>query len=205
MILNRDKRRIYIVKFWTRAPVHFQAVFGKLWPNNRLEPPFGLAHPPGNPGSPADWDGASLTSSICNNYWRIQDFPDGKPEKPGGGSNLLLVQYSPKTAWNWKKIGPKGEGKGTSHMPPKSSSDNSVFILDWHLNWLICFTMVYFLTSANTFSLGLFPCRSLINLISPESLYFPLSHERTLIHCHSPCFLPDHAFFGKNFAKWCVI
>ena len=32
--------------------LHFHAVFGKNWPNNRLAPPPGLAPPPlGNPGS----------------------------------------------------------------------------------------------------------------------------------------------------------
>ena len=51
--------RIYIVKFWTRAPLppgvqilQFHAVFGKIWQNRMLAPSGELALPPqGNPGS----------------------------------------------------------------------------------------------------------------------------------------------------------
>ena len=55
--------RIYIVKFWTRAPppwgskfFQFHAVFGEIWQNRMLAPPPGeLAPPPrGNPGSATD-------------------------------------------------------------------------------------------------------------------------------------------------------
>ena len=35
--------------------LHFNAVFGKFWPNNRLAPPFRLV-PPGNPGSTTGLD-----------------------------------------------------------------------------------------------------------------------------------------------------
>ena len=53
--------RIYIVKFWTRAPqgskfFQFHAVFGKIWQNRMLAPPGELAPPPqGNPGSATGW------------------------------------------------------------------------------------------------------------------------------------------------------
>ena len=54
----RVQWRIYIVKFWTRAPpwgskfFQFHAVFGKIWQNRMLVPPGELAPPPqGNPGS----------------------------------------------------------------------------------------------------------------------------------------------------------
>ena len=49
--------RIYIVKFWTRAPsvskfFQFHTVFGKIWQKCMLAPPGGLAPlPRGNPGS----------------------------------------------------------------------------------------------------------------------------------------------------------
>ena len=56
----------------TRAPpgpkfLHFHAVFGKNWPNNRLAPPpLGLAPPPlGNPGSAT---GISTHISNAVNY-----------------------------------------------------------------------------------------------------------------------------------------
>ena len=35
--------------------LHFDAVFGENWPNNRLAPPMGLASPVGNPGSTTDF------------------------------------------------------------------------------------------------------------------------------------------------------
>ena len=49
--------------------LHFHAVFGKNWPNNRLTPPpFGLAPPPlGNPGSAtAKWLESRLLNVISD-------------------------------------------------------------------------------------------------------------------------------------------
>ena len=64
--------RIYIVKFWTRAPppprgskfFQFHAVFGKFWRNRMLAPPPGeLAPPPrGNPRS------ATEHALQCNHF-----------------------------------------------------------------------------------------------------------------------------------------
>ena len=44
VVVRNHQWRIYKVKFWMRAPsqsqfLHFQAVFRKIWPNNRLVPP----------------------------------------------------------------------------------------------------------------------------------------------------------------------
>ena len=48
------------LKFWKRAPspskfLHFHAVFGEIWPNNRLAPPLRLSPPLVNPRSAADF------------------------------------------------------------------------------------------------------------------------------------------------------
>ena len=46
--------------------LHFHAVFGKNWPNNRLAPPpLGLVPPPlGNPGSATEYKSAILTCGV---------------------------------------------------------------------------------------------------------------------------------------------
>ena len=49
--IDRSQWRIYIVKFWTRAPpwgskfFQFHAVFGKIWQNRMLAPPLGSWRP----------------------------------------------------------------------------------------------------------------------------------------------------------------
>ena len=41
-----------------------------------------------------------------HNQWRIQDFPGGGVNLQGGGANLNLANFFPKTAWKWKKLDP---------------------------------------------------------------------------------------------------
>ena len=41
----------------------------------------------------------------------------GGANSPGGGTNIRFCQIFPKTAWNWKNLGPRGGGR-TSLVPP---------------------------------------------------------------------------------------
>ena len=54
--------------------LHFDAVFGKFWPNNRLASPLWLVPPVGNPGSaqcrPDIWSLAPICGNYCNGVQR---------------------------------------------------------------------------------------------------------------------------------------
>ena len=117
MIFNRQWR-IYIFKFWTHAPpVQFSSFSCDFWPNNRLAPPFELAPLWEILDSPLIGMVPRWLLVFATTIEGPRIFQMGSQKNRAGGSNLLLVQYSPKTAWNWKKIGPEGGGKGTSHAP----------------------------------------------------------------------------------------
>ena len=65
--------------------------------------------------------------------WRIQDFPEeGAPTM--GESTFCFDQFSPKTAWKWKKIGPRG---CTPLDPPVSC------ILPWNKGHRSVFKFIY--------------------------------------------------------------
>ena len=70
----------------------------------------------------ANWQ---LSFKFQRNYsmqWRIQDFPEEGAPTPQGGANIWFRHIFPKTAWNWKNLGPRGGGGRASLMPPLRSA-----------------------------------------------------------------------------------
>ena len=61
-----------------------------------------------------------LWTNYKNNQWRIQDFPEGGVNPPGGA---WTRQIFPKTAWNRKNLDAQG-GACVPHAPPRSANDN---------------------------------------------------------------------------------
>ena len=42
----------------------------------------------------------------------------GGANSPGGGANIRFCHIFPKTAWNWKNLGPRGRGRASLAPPP---------------------------------------------------------------------------------------
>ena len=67
------------------------------------------------------------TGFSISNQRRIQDFPRGGANSPGG-ANIRFCQIFPKTAWNRKNWGARGGGGGERGArplrPPKSATGN---------------------------------------------------------------------------------
>ena len=62
------------------------------------------------------WETRHFNTTLDNNQWRIQDFPDGVRQLPNWD---YLKKFLPKTAWKWKNLNPGGGGQWHPWLPPK--------------------------------------------------------------------------------------
>ena len=65
--------------------------------------------------------------------WWIQDFPEEGAPTPRGGANIRFCHIFPKTAWNWKNLGPGGRIPCTPLRSATASPKKEKLYINFHI------------------------------------------------------------------------